>query len=233
VAREDFSEALLGAAEIGAVLAALPEAKHTSRFSPGLWLAGATSISLLSFIAGFLMMQASLVTQDQLGVPLSLVALATGDADIGRIAVNGSSRRTVIIVLAVCLALSLSAAGALFAARWFDRPLAAAFAAAMQAYPPHLRREIRHKLFEDRDALRTAVEDLRDARDRMFVLMRADPIDHKALDGAMEEVRAKTTALQALLQSVLAASLETVPPSERQKIEAPRLGLGLFRGNNP
>jgi hypothetical protein len=36
------------------------------------------------------MMQASLVTQDQLGVPLSLIALATGDADIGRIAVNGS-----------------------------------------------------------------------------------------------------------------------------------------------
>jgi len=151
--------------------------------------------------------------------------------------VTGSSRRTVIIVLAVCLALSLSlnlfAAGALFAARWFERPLAAAFVAAMQAYPPDLRREIRRKLFADRDALRTSVKDLRDARDRMFTLMRADPIDHQALDGAMAEVRAKTTALQAMLQSVLAASLETVPPSERRKIEAPRLGLGLFRGNDP
>ena len=63
--------------------------------------------------------------------------------------------------------------------------------------------------------------------------MRADPIDQEALAGAMAEVRAKTTALQALLQSVVAASLETVPPSERQKIEAPRLGLGLFRGNSP
>jgi len=72
-----------GAAEIGVVLAAMPEAKRASRFSPGLWLAGAAGVSLLSFIAGFLMMQASLVTQDQLGVPLSLIALATGSADIG------------------------------------------------------------------------------------------------------------------------------------------------------
>jgi hypothetical protein len=55
----------------------------------------------------------------------------------------------------------------------------------------------------------------------MFVLMRADPIDHEALDGAMEEVRAKTTALQALLQSVLAASLETVSPRSGRRSRHP------------
>jgi len=151
--------------------------------------------------------------------------------------VTGSSRRTVIVVLAVCLALSLSvnlfAAGALFAMRWFHSPGGAVMAAAMQAYPPDLRREIGRKLFQDRAELRAAGQQLRDARQRMFALMRADPIDHDALAAAMAEVRAKTTALQAMLQKLVAESLESVPPSERQKIEAPRPGPGLFRGDSP
>jgi uncharacterized membrane protein len=151
--------------------------------------------------------------------------------------VTAPSRRTTIIVLAVCLVLSLGlnlfAAGALVAMRWFGSPLGSAVGAVMQSYPPALRREVRRELFAKRESLRAAADELREARQRMFLLMRADPIDQEALAGAMAEVRAKTTALQALLQSVVAASLETVPPSERQKIEAPRLGLGLFRGNSP
>jgi hypothetical protein len=72
-----------GAAEIGAVLGALPEARSASRFSPGLWLAGAAGVSLLSFIAGFTVMQANLAAQDQLGVPLAIIAFAMGDTSVG------------------------------------------------------------------------------------------------------------------------------------------------------
>jgi hypothetical protein len=67
-----------------------------------------------------------------------------------------------------------------------------------------------------------------EARLRMFAAMRADPLDREALDRSMAEVRVKTTALQALLQSALADILAATPASERQKIEPPRRGLGQF-----
>jgi len=72
-----------GAAEIRAVLTAIPEAKNTSRFTQGLWLAGAAGMSLLSFIAGFMVMQANLAAQDQLGVPLAIISFAMGDTSVG------------------------------------------------------------------------------------------------------------------------------------------------------
>jgi hypothetical protein len=72
-----------GAAEIGAVIGALPETRSAARFSPGLWLAGAAGMSLLSFIAGFMVMQANLAAQDQLGVPLAIISFAMGDTSVG------------------------------------------------------------------------------------------------------------------------------------------------------
>jgi len=66
------------------------------------------------------------------------------------------------------------------------------------------------------------------SRQRMFAVMRAEPLDKDALQRAMADVRVKTTELQALLQSALAASVEQAPASERQKIQSP--GLGLLKG---
>jgi uncharacterized membrane protein len=143
------------------------------------------------------------------------------------------SRRTAIIVLTVCLVISiclnLFAAGAWVAARWLDRPFASAASTAMQPYPPSLRREIRQRIGAERGPLLAALAELRDARQTMFNLMRADPLDREALQRAMTDVRVKTTALQALLQTAVAESLAQTPPSERQKIEPPGLGFGLLR----
>ena len=67
----------------------------------------------------------------------------------------------------------------------------------------------------------------------MVQVMRAEPLDREALERAMTDVRVKTAALQALLQSAVAASLERVPASERQKIELPGRGLGIFNRQRP
>jgi uncharacterized membrane protein len=87
---------------------------------------------------------------------------------------------------------------------------------------------VREKVLADRLTLRAVIADLRDARQRMFAAMHADPLDREALARAMADVRTKTTALQAFFQSALAASLEETPAAERKKIEPPGLGLGLF-----
>jgi uncharacterized membrane protein len=151
--------------------------------------------------------------------------------------VSGGSRRTAIIVLAVALVVSLClnlfVAGAWFAGRVLGGPVASAIAAVMQSYPLSLRQEIRRQVFEQRDAILTAVADLRDARARMFALMRGDPLDTEALQRAMAEVRDKTTTVQALLQSALAASLAETPAAEREKIVSPSFGFSLFEHPNP
>jgi uncharacterized membrane protein len=138
--------------------------------------------------------------------------------------------RRVIVILAVCLVVSVSlnlfAAGAFVALRSLERSFG--LGALMQTYPPSVRREVREKVLADRLTLRAVIADLRDARQRMFAAMRADPLDREALARAMADVRAKTTALQAFFQSALAASLEETPAAERKKIEPPGLGLGLF-----
>jgi len=142
--------------------------------------------------------------------------------------VTTGSRRTTIIVLSICLLVSLCfnlfAAGAFVATRWLYRPLAAA----VLAYPPSLRQDVRQRLAAERDKVRTAIVDLHDSRQRMFAAMRAEPLDKDGLQRAMADVRVKTTELQALLQSALAASVEQAPASERQKIAPP--GLDLLKG---
>jgi uncharacterized membrane protein len=142
--------------------------------------------------------------------------------------VTTGSRRTAIIILSICLLLSvclnLFAAGAFVATRWALHPLATV----MRTYPPSLRHDVRERLRAEPGKVRAAIVDLHDARERMFAVMRADPLDKEALQRAMADVRVKTTALQALLQSALADSLEQAPLSERQKIKPP--GLGLWKG---
>ncbi|MGK9167054.1 periplasmic heavy metal sensor [Inquilinus limosus] len=141
-------------------------------------------------------------------------------------------RRKTTLILAIALAaslcLNLFAGGAWLAGRWLDRRVEAATASVMRPYPPELRRDVLRRLLQDRAELRAAVEGLREARQRMFALMRADPLDRAALDAAMAEVRARTGALQTLLQSTLAAALTETPAEERRKIQSPVPGLGFF-----
>jgi uncharacterized membrane protein len=147
--------------------------------------------------------------------------------------VSGDQRRRTAVILAICLlislALNLFMAGAFLAGRWMNRPVASAVEAVMRSYPPALRDEVKRKLFQDRESLRAAITDLAAARQRMFALMRADPLDEAALRDAMAEVRIKTMAVQARLQAALLASLKEAPAAEREKIEPPRLGFGIGR----
>jgi uncharacterized membrane protein len=148
-----------------------------------------------------------------------------------------TATRTTIIVLSVFLLLSVCLnmfiAGAVFTGRFMERRVEAAVARTMQAYPPELRRDVKRRLIAERGKLIPAVIALRQARQRMFVIMRADELDKEALAESMTDVREKTAVVLALLQGALADSLAAAPASERQKIEAPGLGLGLFGGRGP
>ena len=145
--------------------------------------------------------------------------------------------RTTIIVLSICLLVSFSlnlfAAGAWVAGRWIDSRIERSISRVMQPYPPALRREIVRNLREDRAALLASAREFRGARQRLFATMRAEPLDRDAVAAAMTEVRAKTDALQALLQTSVLRSLETVPAAEREQIQSPGLGLGLFDDSPP
>lgn len=136
------------------------------------------------------------------------------------------------IVLATSLCLNLFLGGAWLAGQWFEQRVETA-AAAMRGYPPELRRDVLRRLLQNRTELRSAVGGWREARQRMFALMRADPLDRGALDAAMAEVRARTGALQALLQSALADALAEAPTADRARIQPPTGGFGLLGDRDP
>lgn len=148
-----------------------------------------------------------------------------------------TSRRRTTLILAIALAaslcLNLFLGGAWLAGRWFERRAEANAASVMRAYPPELRRDVLRRLLRDRSELRSAVGGLREARQRMVVVMRADPLDRAALDAAMAEVRSRTGALQALLQSALADTLAETPAEERARIQPPANGFGLLGDRAP
>ncbi len=116
---------------------------------------------------------------------------------------------------------------------WFERRVETVAASAMRAYPPELRRDVLHRLLQDRAALRSAIGGWREARQRMFALIRADPLDRGALDTAMAEVRARTAALQAPLQSALAGALAEAPAADRAGIQPPMGSFGLLDDRDP
>jgi uncharacterized membrane protein len=151
--------------------------------------------------------------------------------------VTTASRRRTTLILAIALAaslcLNLFLGGAWLAGRWFERRVETTAASVMRSYPPELRRDVLRRLLQDRTELRAAVGGLREARQRMFAVMQADPLDRGALDQAMAEVRVRTGVLQALLQSALAASLAETPVEERRKIQSPAVGLGLLGDRDP
>lgn len=146
-----------------------------------------------------------------------------------------AQRRTVLalaIGLLISVCLNLFAAGAWFTGDWLDRRAEATVDRTLRAYPPALRRDVARRLFADRRAMRAAVADLRDARQRMFALMRAEPLDRDALARAMAELRAATAALQVRLHEALAASVERASPDERRSIRAPASGPDALDGRD-
>lgn len=147
------------------------------------------------------------------------------------------SLRTAAILLSIGLlvsvCLNLFAAGAWFAGRWLDRRVEAAVGTTLRAYPPSLRREVARRLFADREALRAAIGDMREARQRMLALMRAEPLDRDALSRAMADLRAATTALQAQLHEALADTVARTPAEERRAIEMHASDLDALDDHEP
>jgi hypothetical protein len=76
-------------------------------------------------------------------------------------------------------------------------------------------------LVRERPELRAALDDLQEARRRMFELMKAEPFDRAALDAAFADVRTKTEMLQARGQQLLGDAVEQASPAVRSEIEAP------------
>jgi hypothetical protein len=90
-----------------------------------------------------------------------------------------------------------------------------------RAFPRELRREIGGQLGRHRGELRAALDEVRDARLRMFEVMAAQPFDRAALDAAFAEVRAATDRLQRLGQELVGEVIEKAPPEARAEIRPP------------
>jgi uncharacterized membrane protein len=90
-----------------------------------------------------------------------------------------------------------------------------------RAFPRALRHEIGGQLGRHRGELRAALDEVRDARRRMFAVMAAEPFDRAALDAAFAEVRAATDRLQLLGQDLVGDVVERAPPEERARIRPP------------
>jgi len=91
-----------------------------------------------------------------------------------------------------------------------------------RAFPRELRREIGGELGRHRGELGAALDEVRDARRRMFAVMAAEPFDRAALDAAFAEVRAATDRLQLLGQDLVGDVVERAPAEERARIRPPR-----------
>ena len=88
-------------------------------------------------------------------------------------------------------------------------------------FPREIRREITEGLARERAELRAALDDLQEARRRMFDIMAAEPFDRAALEAAFAEIRAKTEILQQRGQALLGDAVEHASPEARAEIKPP------------
>ncbi|WP_276199208.1 periplasmic heavy metal sensor [Chelatococcus sp. XZ-Ab1] len=75
------------------------------------------------------------------------------------------------------------------------------------AYPEEIRAGFRRQLRDNRPRVLTALRDVRDARRTLAAAANATPLDEKAVERAMEDVRTATDALQRLMQDLLLQTL--------------------------
>ena len=138
-------------------------------------------------------------------------------------------RGPLLIVLGAVLLLSLAAnlvvAGFTFSRIAGPRPggdIERIVAIGIRAFPPEIQKAISEGARAKRDEIRARFDDVRNARQRMFEAMRADPFDPAALEAAYSDVRAKTNELQAAGQEILAEAVAKAPPDVRKRIRPPR-----------
>lgn len=92
----------------------------------------------------------------------------------------------------------------------------------IRSFPSEIRRTIRDRVRDERDHIRRGIDEVQDARKRMYDAMRDDTFDRAALESAFEDVRAKTTAIQKIGQDIVAESVADAPADIRRQIKPPR-----------
>lgn len=127
-------------------------------------------------------------------------------------------------VLLVSLAGNLVVAGFTFS-RFGPRPgsdIERIVAIGIRAFPPEIQKAIVDGSKARRDEMRARFDDVRDARQRMFEAMRADPFDPAALETAYADVRQKTNVLQEAGQQIVLDAVANASPEVRSRIRPPR-----------
>jgi hypothetical protein len=82
--------------------------------------------------------------------------------------------------------------------------------------------------------MRARLDDVQNARRRMFEAMRADPFNPQELQAANAELRSATDALQQAGQQIVLEAVADAPPDVRRKIRPPRgPGPGQDPGPGP
>ncbi len=92
----------------------------------------------------------------------------------------------------------------------------------MRDFPPEIRRTVMERARDNRNQFRAKVNDLEAARQRLFEAMRAEPLDHQALEAAFADLRQKTDDLQLAGQDLVAGALADTPPDVRRHIRPPK-----------
>jgi hypothetical protein len=138
-------------------------------------------------------------------------------------------RGPLLIVLAAVLLLSLAAnlvvAGFTFS-RFGPRPgggdIERIVAIGIRAFPPEIQKAIVDGSKAKRDEMKTLIDSVKDARQRMFEAMRADPFDPAALEAAYADLRQKTSVLQEAGQQIVLDAVANASPEVRSRIRPPR-----------
>lgn len=124
-------------------------------------------------------------------------------------------------VLLTLLVLSLSVnlfAGGLLAGRFVAEPRMAGmhhggpFAGGL---PKKARGPVREAFLAHRDELGQQMAAIREARRRVILLLREPELDESALDAAFVELRERSAAAQALIQTIMREAALRLPPEAR------------------
>lgn len=92
----------------------------------------------------------------------------------------------------------------------------------IRAFPPEIQKAIVDGSKAKRDEMKTLIDSVKDARQRMFEAMRADPFDPAALEAAYADLRQKTSVLQEAGQQIVLDAVANASPEVRSRIRPPR-----------
>jgi uncharacterized membrane protein len=138
--------------------------------------------------------------------------------------IRGPTAVVVLIVLSLSLAANFLVAG--FVAARLANParmdaVEQIVALGVRVFPSEIRRAIVADALRQGGGLREALARFREARQRAFQAMRAEPFDPDALDAAFADVRARTSELQAAGQKLVGTAVASASPEARARIADP------------